>query len=193
MSIEERFAPELLRGEKILWAGKPGTKLLSWWELLLVPFALMVLAPPILIAQAPPPAHGQPPPVALIVVLFVFFGSFGLWLIPGHFVIKARRLRKTFYAVTNFRVLVLLELRRSTLQAAFIQQLPLVVRILRRNGIGTVRFGLGSGPYAQPPFEGAPFAAAMHAAQAPAFVDIADAEKVYKLVSELQHAAIGGS
>lgn len=192
MSLEEKFAPELLRDEKLLWTGQPGRRF-DLADGLSVFVGLIFTAYGAVMAALPLISHSSKkgePPLAFFLTVGSVLLLIGVAFPVSHFFNKARRLRSTFYGVTNLRVLVVLELRQATLQAAFIRQLPVIVRSMRRNGTGTVRFGMGGRmwPASQPDI--GPFAHALVAADPPMFLEIRDAEQVYKLVSEQQHTAL---
>jgi hypothetical protein len=118
------FAPHLVDREKVLWVGRPdASKLFDATDRFLIPFSL-VWGGFAIFWEATVIATGAP-------LFFVLFGlpfvAFGLYLIFGRFVQRRLVRRRTWYAVTDRRVLVL-ERKRSgdDLQAAFIDSLPAV-------------------------------------------------------------------
>jgi hypothetical protein len=85
--------------------------------------------------------EGAPGFFVLWGIPFVIVGQYFIW---GRFVYKRWDRRRTVYAVTNQRVLVL---RGTTLQSMFISQLPGMNETTRPDGSGTLDFGVGTLPF----------------------------------------------
>ena len=94
--------------------------------------------------------------------------------------------RRTFYALTNQRVLILTTLRSRRLQALFLNQLPVVNKAVQGSGIGTLEFGFSPSWSAAYANSGMELFAGRSASLAPAFYDLADADGVYRLVMRLK-------
>jgi len=188
-SVRQRLQGELLSGERILWVGQPDPSiLLSRADIFLVPFSVMwggfaLLFAGIIVAGlvAKGGSGGLVFPL-LWAIPFLVVGQYMIW---GRFVYKHWRKRRTFYAVTNQRVLVVSGAGNGRLQGAFISQIPVINRTLRKNGTGTVEFG------------SVPYQTAMYANtgmdffgwpgnQVPVFYDIRDAQRTYNLVLQLR-------
>ena len=114
------------------------------------------------------------------------FAVVGVYFIVGRFLVKAFRKRHTFYAVTDRRVLVLTDLGRRSLNAALIGQIPAIQKHVRTDGVGSLRFGTGGGLASMYEDTGLELFGAFYGAPAPAFVNIAGANDVAKLVTRLQ-------
>ena len=118
------FAPHLVAGEKVLWVGRPDTgKVFAAEDRVLIPFSLLWGGFAIF-WEATVIAMGAP-------VFFVLFGlpfvAVGLYLIFGRFVQRRLVKLRTWYAVTDRRVLVLQRKRSGDdLQSAFLDALPAV-------------------------------------------------------------------
>jgi hypothetical protein len=86
-------------------------------------------------------------PFNLIFPLFgIPFVVFGVYFAIGRFVAKARRRRRTHYALTDRRLLAI-ENRSGgpIIQALFLDQVPAVSARMRRDGTGTLTFGQSPG------------------------------------------------
>lgn len=88
--------------ERVLWSSQPGGTLLSEADAFLIPFTLLWMA--FACFGVVSMASGRTPLAALTLVPFVLLG---LYVTAGRFVIKYWTRRKTVYAVTNQRVIVL--------------------------------------------------------------------------------------
>lgn len=188
LNLAAVFQPDLLRDEKVIWAGQPSARFrLSGGDIFLVPFSLMwggfalfweagVLG---LVGG------GRPAPAFFLLwgIPFVLVGQYFIW---GRFIYKAYKNRRTFYALTNQRVLILTTLRSRRLQTLFLNQLPTINKTVQRDGVGTLEFGVSpswAGAYAN---SGMELFAGRYGAMAPAFYDVLDIEGVYQLVMRLK-------
>jgi hypothetical protein len=187
LNLAQNFQPDLFRDEKVAWAGQPDPRFhFSGGDIFLVPFSILwggfalfweagVLG---LLDGQPAPNPG-----ALFGIPFVAIGQYFIW---GRFVYKAYKNRRTFYALTNQRVLILATLRSRRLQTLFLNQLPTISKTVQRDGVGTLEFGLSpswAGTYAN---SGMELFAGRSGQAAPAFYDIPDVESVYQLVMRLK-------
>ena len=115
---------------------------------------------------------------------FVLVGQYLIW---GRFLYKRYRNRRTFYALTNQRVLILTTTRSRQLLTLFLNQLPIINKTVRRDGSGTLEFGSSpnwaAGVYAN---SGMDFMGARSGPAAPAFYDIAEVDSVYQLAMQLK-------
>ena len=114
---------------------------------------------------------------------FVLIGQYFIW---GRFVYDAWLKRRTFYAVTNRRVLVVQQGWKPKTASAFIDALPAINKDDAKNGIGTLTFGIDLSTLGR---RGSQSMAVMTVGAVPAFVDIDDVDSVYRLVSDLREKA----
>jgi hypothetical protein len=132
--------------------------------------------------------HAGPPP--FFAIFGAFFVAIGLYFIVGRFFYKAWRNKRTYYAVTNQRILILTETRSRKVQAVVIKSLPAITKSIRANGVGTLRFGNSPGLAAMYENTGMELFGGFQGVEpAAAFHSISDAETVYRLVLEQQRAA----
>ncbi|HEX3508972.1 MAG TPA: hypothetical protein VHW94_11325, partial [Candidatus Dormibacteraeota bacterium] len=123
VDAQVRLQTYLQPGEGVLWTGSPNPhRLFSSKDFFLVPFSLMWGGFAIF-WEASVLAFGRganqaPVFFALWGIPFVVVGQYFIW---GRFLFKRWDRRRTIYAVTNQRVIVL---RGRTLQSIFLSQLP---------------------------------------------------------------------
>lgn len=181
--------PDLTSGESVVWAGQPSTSVIFHKEdALLIPFSFLWGGFAIFWEASVAriwgnSAKGQWTLGILWGIPFVLIGQYLIW---GRFVYAAWLKRRTHYAVTNRRVLVVQDGWRRQTASAYIDSLPSVVKEGGSNGIGILRFGpqitlssnRGWGPWNSLIVSGVP-----------TFVDIEDVDSVYRLVSDFQDKA----
>jgi hypothetical protein len=183
--VERGFQPELVADERVVWTGRPDpTRLLNRADIGLIPFSLLWggFALAFFFQAVTGRAEADTPTILMGAV----FAVVGLYFIVGRFLVKAFRKRHTFYAVTDRRVLVLTDLGRRSLNAALIGQIPAIQKHVRTDGVGSLRFGTGGGLASMYEDTGLELFGAFYGAPAPAFVNIAGANDVAKLVTRLQ-------
>jgi hypothetical protein len=185
------FRDELLSGEEILWAGQPDPAVLfSRSDIFNIPFSIFWMGFSIfwevgaineVLNQKTNSGPG---------LIFPFFGIpfvlIGLYMVAGRFFYKKWKKKRTYYAVTNRRILVVKNTRRRDLQGAYLETIPVVNKSIRRDGHGTITFGNstpGTWMYEDSGFE---FMGAYYIDRVPTFRDIDDAEKIYRLVVDLR-------
>ncbi|MFH1067146.1 MAG: hypothetical protein V1746_04535 [bacterium] len=180
---------ELFKGEQILWAGQPETSVLfTKIDLFLVPFSFLwcglafawELGVLIFVKETAP------------LVIFGLFGIpfvlIGLYVTFGRFFWKNAKKRRTYYAVTNKRVLVLTNVFNRRVQAEFIDRIPTINKSVRPDGIGTIRFGVLPS-IATIAYEntGMDFSTPLYEQNVPTFHDVKNAESVYNMVNEMRN------
>lgn len=187
--MNDRFDSTLLPDEQVLWSGQPDPKaLLTVADIFLIPFSLLwggmaiFMFAQVLLESL----NGTHPAPLIFHLVALFFLLIAIYFIAGRFALKAWVKRRTFYAVTDRRILILSEALGSRLQAVFIDTLPLVEKSVGRTGRGTVVFGTApffTGLYRNTGLD--LFGGGLRQ-QVPAFYDIPDAEQVAALVMRLR-------
>lgn len=189
------FQEDLLKDEEILWAGQPDPSVLfTRADIFLVPFSLLwggfAIFWEVCVLGVVCELQNESGALAFFPLFGLAFVLVGLYFIFGRFLYKIWKRKHTHYAVTNKRILVLTQLRRRDVQAAFINAIPSVNKSIRSDGVGTLRFGgsslmtLMSSMYAN---TGMDFFGPFSGGDAPAFFDIKDANRVYQLVTDLRN------
>lgn len=187
LNFARNFQSDLLRDEKVAWAGQPDPRVrFSGGDIFLVPFSILWGGFALFWEAAVLGLlDGQPAlnPGALFGIPFAVIGQYFIW---GRFIYKSYKNRRTFYALTNQRVLILATMRSRRLQTLFLNQLPTINKTVQHDGLGTLEFGLSpswAGTYAN---SGMELFAGRSGPMAPAFYDIPDVEGVYQLVMRLK-------
>lgn len=181
-----KIQPELLSGENILWAGKPNPNLTfhsdDWY---IIPFSLFWVTFTafweasvlgfIGMAKGGPSIF-----MALWGVPFIVMGQYFLW---GRFVYDGWLKRRTYYAVTSKRILIVQEGWSRKTSANYIDVLPTIDK--EGSGTGTLWFGpklpiLGGRNQAKRDIS------RFRIGTTPMFADIDDIDSVHRLVLDLR-------
>lgn len=195
--------PNLLSDEKILWSGKPEPKLFTAADFFLIPFGAFFFCFSVfwIYMASGIPFHANrssnhesidfPIPFALFGIPFVLVGFYILF---GRFFFKNWKQRNTYYAVTNQRVLILSTVPNQSLQALFIDVIPVLNKSVNSSGAGTITFG-NSDPraamYANTGMDS--FTSVGGMGLAPAFYNIKDANNVYALINSQRGSQRSGN
>lgn len=194
---QQVFQEQLLKGEDILWSGQPDPNVtFTTMDIFLIPFSLFwggfAIFWEILVLIFPRGVdYGDFNFVAhLIFPLFgIPFVIIGLYLMFGRFIYKKWKKRRTYYAVTNKRLISLSKAWGQHFQEANIKSISGLGKKVRSDGIGTLTFG-GSQSFL---FSGFQFYAntgldilTFHAAQL-GFFDIKDVNGVHRLITDLRN------
>ncbi|MES2221287.1 MAG: hypothetical protein V4587_10015 [Acidobacteriota bacterium] len=141
------FQSELLSGESLLWAGQPLRRVLfhrSDW--MMIPFSLLWGGFALFWEYGVSGHFDQPRPthhtgamnfMSLWGIPFVLIGQYLIW---GRFLYVAWRKARTFYGVTNKRVLVLGKSWNRSLSDGYLKGLTSVTLTTRPDGVGTIEF-----------------------------------------------------
>ena len=190
--FSELFKEDLQEDEKILWAGQPEPSVyLTRADTVLIPISLWLglytlRSGMLLLGRLFIPGYS----VRSILISMVVGGLFvlvGIYLMLGRFLYKIWRKRRTYYAVTNKRVLVLARLNGRRLQEQPITEIPALQKSVRRDGIGTITFGYSPFAASWCGNTGMNCLAGFDRADLIAFHDIKGANEVYDLVEGLRN------
>src|SRR5687767_14840962 len=135
---ETVISRELTSGERLLWTGRPTQGLLlRRSDMLFVPFSLMWGGFAIFWEYMA--LTGDAP--FFFKLWGIPFVLVGLYMIGGRFVLDAKQREKTFYAVTNQRILIVSGLRSRRIKSLNLRTLSDVSLDQTSNGSGTITFG----------------------------------------------------
>jgi len=173
------FQNQLLKGEKILWTGRPAQGvLLTSRDWFLVPFSLFWCGFAFfwegMVASSPK----SPDFMKLFGIPFVLIG---LYFVAGRFFVDAWVRGGLRYAVTNKRALISRTKPFAKFSAMNLRQAQEIALTMRSDGRGTIRFGAQPTIWAQN--NGFAY---MTPSLDPVmqFIAIDDAQKVYRLVQQ---------
>ena len=181
----EAVAPHLAPDEWVEWAAAPDpSRHFTRGDVFLVPFSVMWLVFAVAWEAAVISVD------ASFAVLFGLpFLAAGLYMAVGRFIYKARRRRRTVYAVTNQRVLSVVQRGNGAdVDAKPLRALPGVATTAGRRGYGTIEFDRSPGP--RPPTwladSGMGFLARANSHIGLCFFDIDRANEVAALIERLR-------
>lgn len=187
-----KLQPELLSGESILWAGMPSTSVLFHPEDgYMIPFSLLwggfaiFWEASVLGIWGNTTKHGTGAPAFMVLwgIPFVLVGQYFIW---GRFLYDAWLKRRTYYGVTNRRVLIVQEGWQRKTSATDLAGIPTITREGSR--IGTLWFGPKYSMFA-PRGRGSQSFSRFILGPVPVFSDIDEVDAVYRLILEQQEKA----
>jgi hypothetical protein len=177
--------PELLSGERILWTGQPRTSVIFHREdALLIPFSLLWGGFAVFWEASVLGLWGNSKvgPWSFGIVWGIPFVVIGQYLIWGRFFYATWLKKRTHYAVTNRRVIVVQNGWKRQMASAYIDSLPTLIKESGAGEIGILRFAQTSSTWSNrsrfSPWNG------MSVDGIPAFVDVDNVDSVYRLVSD---------
>ena len=182
--------PELTSGEMILWAGQPSTEvILRKEDVFMVPFSLFFAGFSVFWELGVAGFWGSGSAEHKEWIFGIFWGIpfilAGQYLLWGRFLVAAWKKRRTFYAVTNRRVIAVQHVRGRKMASAYIDTLPTITKQGERKSLGTLLFAqqqplwfrtAGWGGWGA--WDG------MSIGDVPEFRDIEDVNLVYRLVAD---------
>jgi hypothetical protein len=175
MKTSEAFQSELAGDESLLWSGQPERNVI-FHNLSTIPFSLMSGGLMSALGVGALYSENLPAWSAVFGIPFVILGQYVIW---GWFIHVAWKKSRTFYAVTSKRILLRTVGRRSKSNSKMLE-LSAVGEIktsICSNSIGTLQFGR-----AVLRRYGGSSLDLLERNGVPAFVDIADAEAVYRII-----------
>jgi hypothetical protein len=190
-AIEPRLDP----GEKLLWAGQPkqGVRLQPQ-DVFLIPFSLFwggfafvweTIAILGVLGFLSPHHNGGAPEAMIMPIFGIPFVLIGLYLIVGRFFYDAASRRKTFYAVTDRRAIILKEMWSINVMSYDFYSLGTLNLTERADGSGAILFG-NSSPFSMLSTAGWP---GMGRYTVPGFYLLPDAKNVYNFIRQAQSQA----
>ncbi len=191
------FRSELLRGERMLWAGKPLPRVLFDRPDWIAVAGSIVLAVLSLVWEYGAAEGMAQHPADRAAWILPMLGAFLLLLLSQYMLWfrlfrAARRKQHTFYAVTNKRVLVLTTGPRRRVTDGLIAGLDTIGLQTGKNGAGTIEFSMSSSPESR--YTGVERRRSSRKDDVDfgsfAFCDIAGAGEVYRLIQQERERAL---
>lgn len=180
--IAKFFQKDLTIGEKILWTGQPEPFIIfTKADIFLIPFSIFWFGFVLFAAIKDTSFIFSFPFIGL------FFLIIGFYMSIGRFIFKVLKKKKTYYAFTDKRILVLSDFLGKNLQAAYINTLPVINKSANREGNGSIIFGAQNMQTATYNNTGMDFFTAGGGASVPAFYDIERVDAVYKMIIKLRN------
>jgi hypothetical protein len=193
---EDVVRDHLESGERLLWSGQPAQGIrLRGHDVFLIPLSLLwggfalfweIMALGAFISVAGE-ADGPPSIVAIIFPLFGLpFVLVGLYLIAGRFFVDARQRARTFYGVTDTRIIIVSGPWARRVKSLNLRTLSDLSMSQKADGTGTVTFGPAH-PYAA--FFGGASWPGWGWHSAPSFDLVPHVAEVYNAIRDAQKAA----
>jgi len=113
----------------------------------------------------------------LLIIFSLVFTLVGLYLVFGIIIYNNYQKKRTYYAVTNQRVIVLINSFNKKVESKLISQIPVLNKTVKTDGSGTIQFdntgykSVGSDSYR---------------IEALSFDNIMDVDTVYRIISDLR-------
>jgi hypothetical protein len=179
-SVEYQVQGELAPGERLLWSGRPrGGVVFTATDAYRIPFSLLFLGVSVF-WQVLAFAWGGDLFFALTGLPFLFFG---IYMNFGRFPLDARRRNRTYYALTDRRVIIVSGLVGREVQSLSLRNLPNLVLDAKPDGSGTITFG-DKNPLTA--MYGSFYGKVFLGPGVPAFEMIENARYVYELILQAQ-------
>lgn len=136
--VEDELRPDLDRGEKLLWAGRPVQGIvftaMDWF---LIPFSLVWLG--FVVRSLGPGLRAQADPMTgLIGVLFV---AIGIYMVVGRYITDWLYRSRLIYGVTDCRAIIVSRMFGRSVQTIDFSSLSGLKLEERGDGSGTISFG----------------------------------------------------
>lgn len=183
-TLGDAFSAELMPGEAIEWIGQPNSSAFfhreDWFA---VPFGIVwgVVSLTFLLGALRLVDIGQKGPWnPFEVAMAALFTAVGQYLIWGRIVYRRWKKRRTFYALTNRRALIIeYGFRRRISSSVLWDGLTLIHKRVHHGGVGSICFG---GPVTDEWISGR-----NNAPRHPTFDDVDNADMLYQTILRLQH------
>lgn len=178
--------PEIIaaldRGERVVWSGRPRQGLmLRGIDAFAIPFALLWTSIPLVGALS---TLRGPKGNYFALIPTLPFILIGLYILVGRFFIDAAQRRRTFYALTNERILIVSGMWTRNVRSLSLGSLGQIDVSARASGDGTIKFGSSAfGSFSLAGWPGT------KGYLPPMFEMIPDAAAVAKLIRDAQRAA----
>lgn len=188
-STTDPIARHLLSGEKVQWSGRPDpSRRFTRADWYLVPFSVMWGGFAIF-WEAMVLRDGGPTFMALWGIPFVVLG---LYFVVGRFAYKARQKRRTWYAITNQRtIIVQTGSNGDRVEAAFLKNVPSINQSIDRSDTGSIIFGNMPAMMGMYMNSGMDFFARQHGQPAVAFFDVPQASQAVAVANEQIRSGAG--
>jgi hypothetical protein len=180
--IAVKLQSELLSGESVLWAGRPNPDVIfhsdDWY---MIPFSLLwggfaIFWEAGVLGYWGHNSKGAPSMFMVIWgIPFVVIGQYFIW---GRFFYDAWIKRRTYYAITNRRVLILQEGWKRKTNSTYLDSIPTIER--EGSATGTLWFG-AKYPMVAGRGQKTRNLSRFHVGDVPVFADIDDVDSVYRL------------
>jgi len=184
----QKIQSELMSSESIYWAGMPDLRVIFHSDdLAVIPFSLVwtgffIFWEADALSVWRDKSHQDGTHVFMVLwgIPFLVMGNYIVW---GRFLRDAWLKRRTYYGVTNRRLLILQEGWKRKTSTMFLQEIPQIER--EGASIGTLWFGTKY-PVIVPRGQKSRDMSRFSLGDVPVFADIADVDSVHRLIMDLR-------
>jgi hypothetical protein len=179
------LAPFLDPGEKLLWSGQPKQGMrLQASDAVMIPFSLMwggfaIFWEAAALGLVASNGHPHPKPPVFMALWGIPFVAIGLYMIVGRFFYDTALRRKTWYGVTDRRVIILKSLFNTNLTSFDYGNLANLNLVERGDHRGDILFGL---PQAMATFG----SRSSRNTAIPGFYQLTDVRKIFNQIRAIQ-------
>lgn len=189
----QKIQPELMSGESVYWSGMPNPRVIfhsdDWtaipFSLIWTGFFVFCEAQSLGLWTTASRSAEKNTFMVFWCIPFLLLGNYMVW---GRFVADAWLKRRTYYAVTNRRVLILQEGWKRKTSATFLGMIPNIER--EGTSTGTLWFG-PKYPILAGRGQNKRSMSRFSIGEVPVFADIVDVDSVYRLVMDLRDKDAG--
>ncbi|MDH3976785.1 MAG: PH domain-containing protein [Deltaproteobacteria bacterium] len=182
-SVEQEFQQELSASERLLWSGKPQTGIVfRGSDVFLAPFSIMWCGFAIYWEFSVVTSNAP----FFFMLWGIPFVLVGLYMVFGRFYLDSMQRKKTFYGLTNERIIIISGLFGRKVKNLNLKTLSEVVLKEKSNRSGTISFGAGNPMYSMFGGTGWP-GTGQHLP--PSFEMIPNVKDVYNMVRNAQKEA----
>ena len=144
-TVREKLTPYLASGETIQWVGQPDpTKLVTSADKIMIPFSVIwcgfAIFWEVMSLVGPISSQDAGPSLWIFPLFGIPFVLIGLYMLFGRFIAKKYMRQRTYYAVTNQRVMALVELKKPRMNSLFLSALPTINVNSEGTGSGSLVF-----------------------------------------------------
>jgi hypothetical protein len=185
MELQQALVGALLPGERVVWSGFPDhRRIFSAHDFFLVPFSLLWGGFAIFWELTAWNLGTSEDPGTLLFRLWgIPFVVVGMYMIFGRFIVKRFVRRRTIYAVTDQRVIVLRRVAGTRIDTGPIHALPAVSATIKTSGYGSIDFRAVPGAFTKRGSGRDPWVTGLRGL---VFADVPDAQQALAAIEEVR-------
>lgn len=128
---------EMNNNEILLWSGKPVKRLVGKYDRKLFPYSLYVMflalvwEVGVIITKAP----------IFMPILGIYFVCIAMYVFVGRFFYKSYLKKRTYYCITNKRVIIIKSLKENKIISKRIEDISIINKEIEKEEIGNIIFG----------------------------------------------------
>ena len=186
--IDKTFPLDMLEGEEVLWKGQPCIyKYFSKNDFFLIPFSILwgggAISWEVSVLNKYFLNVGKEKTSLMFSLFGIPFVIMGLYLLFGRFIYKVKKKRKTWYIITNKRIMILCNFLGNNMTTLNIDAIHTLVKSVGKGGIGSIIFLNANG--IQSIVQNAGLDLLPNFPENVAFYDVADVASVHQLMQHL--------